>query len=326
MTRDPILRVLLGCALLSCGTAVSAQQESLDEAWWTGPMLAPNAATLPQGHVLLEPYLYDLISNGHFDSNGDRHSGPYEHDVGSQGYLLYGVTDRITAGMIPRLSYNEPAGEPNSSSIEVGDVTLQAAYGLTRYEPGHLTPAISLVVQETVPSGRYDQLRRASDGEGAGAWTTALALYSQDYLWMPNGRILRVRFDVTYALSSSVGLRDESVYGTAPGFRGHAWPGNGFTADAAAEYSLTSNWVLAFDVVYQRNANTRVSGVLVPADGAAATGFVSDTGPSYSIAFAPAIEYNWSSRIGALLGVRIIELGSNTTASLTPAVALNMVF
>ena len=45
-----------------------------------------------------------------------------------------------------------------------------------------------------------------------------------------------------------------------------------------------------------------------------------------SIAFAPAIEYNWSSRIGTLLGVRIIEIGRNATASLTPAVALNMVF
>jgi hypothetical protein len=326
MTRDLIPWALRGCALLTCGAAVSAEQESLDEAWWTGPMLAANAATLPQGHVLIEPYLYDLISNAHFDSNGDRHSGPYEHEVGSQGYALYGVTDWITAGMIPRFSYNEPAGEPNSSSVEVGDVTLQAGYGLTRYEPGHLTPTISLVVQETVPTGRYDQLRRAADGEGAGAWTTALAFYSQDYLWMPNGRILRVRFDVTYAVSSSVGLRDQSVYGTPLGFRGHAWPGVGLTADAAAEYSLTRNWVLALDVVYQRNANTRVSGILAATDGTAATSFVSDTGPSYSIAFAPAIEYNWSSRIGALLGLRIIQLGSNTTASLTPAVALNMVF
>jgi hypothetical protein len=326
MTRHTIQLALISCALSTCGAAVSAQEESLDEAWWTGPMLAANAATLTHGHVLLEPYLYDLISNGHFDRNGDRHSGPYQHDVGSQGYLLYGVTDWITAGMIPRFSYNEPAGAANSSSVEVGDVTLQAGYGLTRYQPGQLVPTISVVVQETVPTGRYDQLRRASDGEGAGAWTTALALYSQDYLWMPNGRILRVRLDVTYAVSSSVGLRDASVYDTPLGFRGHAWPGDGFTADAAAEYSLTRNWVLALDVVYQRNANTRVSGIVVPGDGAATTTFMSDTGASYSIAFAPAIEYNWSSRIGALLGLRIIELGANTTASLTPAVALNMVF
>ena len=31
-------------------------------------------------------------------------------------------------------------------------------------------------------------------------------------------------------------------------------------------------------------------------------------------------------RIGALLGLRIIEIGRNTTATITPAIALNMVF
>jgi len=321
-----MVRCLIACAALGVSAAAVAQQESLDEAWFTGPMLAPNAATLPQGHVLLEPYLYDLISNGHFDSSGGRHSGPYEHDVGSQGYLLYGLTDRITAGMIPRFSYDEPAGAANSSGIDVGDITLQAGYGLTRYVPGETMPATALVVQLTVPTGRYDQLRRASDGVGAGAWTSALAFYSQDYFWMPNGRILRLRLDLTYAVSTSVGLRDESVYGTPLGFRGRAWPGDGFTADAAAEYSLTSRWVLAFDVVYQNNANTRVTGLVTAPEGGAPEGFATDSGAAYSIAFAPAIEYNWSSRIGTLLGVRIIELGRNTSASLTPAIALNMVF
>ena len=331
-------RHYLACALLT-GTvaavaaaaavaATAATEESLEDAWWTGPMLAPNAATLPQGHMLIEPYLYDLISNGHFDAEAGRHSGPYEHDVGSQGYLLYGVTDRVTAGMIPRFSYNEPAGAANSSHIGVGDLTLQAGYGLTQFHPGQRIPAISVVVQETVPSGRYDHLERSSDGLGAGAWTSALALYSQDYFWMPNGRILRARLDLTYAVSSSVGLRDQSVYGTPNGFRGRAYPGAGFTADAAAEYSLTRHWVLALDVVYQRNASTRVSGSLLPPPPGepAPVDFQSNSGFSYSIALAPAIEYNWSSRIGTLLGVRIIEIGRNATASLTPAVALNMVF
>ncbi|MGH8303011.1 MAG: transporter, partial [Steroidobacteraceae bacterium] len=38
-----------------------APQETMDEAWWTGPLLAPNAATLPHGHWLVEPYLYDVM-------------------------------------------------------------------------------------------------------------------------------------------------------------------------------------------------------------------------------------------------------------------------
>ncbi len=33
----------------------SVVRQSRDDAWWTGPMLAPSAATLPRGHFLIEP-------------------------------------------------------------------------------------------------------------------------------------------------------------------------------------------------------------------------------------------------------------------------------
>jgi hypothetical protein len=323
-------RTWLAWGLLLASAAACADEEAREDAWWTGPMLAPSAATLPQGHALLEPSLFDDVSNGHFDSGGDRHSGPYEHDLGSLTYILYGLTDRVTAGLIPRLLYNEPAGAPNSAGVGLGDVTLQAVYGLSQYQDGSSIPAIAAVLQETLPTGSYERLARPSDGYGAGAYTTGLALYSQDYFWMPNGRILRARLDLTYDISSSVSVHDLSVYVTSKGFAGRAWPGNGFTADAAAEYSLTRNWVLALDVLYQRNANTTVSGSVPGSLGAAADSlsatapFQSATGSSRSIAFAPAVEYNFSSKVGALLGVRIIEIGRNTAASLTPAVALNM--
>ncbi|HEY2417551.1 MAG TPA: hypothetical protein VGH84_06500, partial [Steroidobacteraceae bacterium] len=83
-------------------SAAAAAEQSRQDAWWTGPMLAPNAATLPQGHALIEPYLFAVISNGHFDTNGEKHAGAHEHDLGSLSYVLYGLTDDITAGLIPR--------------------------------------------------------------------------------------------------------------------------------------------------------------------------------------------------------------------------------
>ncbi len=316
------------CALVLAASPLSRAddtRESRDEAWWTGPLLAPNAATLPQGHALIEPYLFDEISNGHFDADGNRHTGPYEHDIGSLTYMLYGVTDSITAGLLPRFGYNEPAGQPNSSGIGLGDLTLQAGYGLTHYHDGGNTPDVSVVVQQALPTGRYDRLARPSDGFGAGAWTTTLALYTQDYLWMPSGRILRARLDLSYAFSSSVSVSDLSVYGTPNGFSGRAWPGDTFTADAAAEYSLTSNWVLALDVVYQHSDSTQVNGIVTGGSGAAAA-HASASGSGFAVVFAPAVEYNFSARIGTIFGVRIIEIGRNTTASITPAIALNMVF
>ena len=312
--------------LLLIVSAAAAAQQSREDAWWTGPMLAPNAATLPHGHALIEPYLFDIITTGHFDANGDKHSAAVDHTIGSLTYMLYGVTDDITAGLIPHFFFAAPAGAPHSSGVQFGDLTLQLGYGLTHYRDGGNTPDISLVLQETLPTGRYDRLTRSSDGFGAGAWTTSINLYLQDYFWMPNGRILRARLALTYGISSSVSVHDQSVYGTANGFSGRAWPGDSFTADAAAEYSLTRHWVLALDVVYQHNDSTRVAGTMPPASMPMTAGLAQESGSSYSLGFAPAIEYNWTSRLGALLGVRIIEIGRNTSATITPAIALNMVF
>ena len=62
---------------------------------------APNAATLPHGHWLVEPYLYDVLRYGHYDMNGSLRSAGAAHDVGSQSYIEYGLTDRLTWASSP---------------------------------------------------------------------------------------------------------------------------------------------------------------------------------------------------------------------------------
>lgn len=307
-------------ALAAIAPAAAVELQSREDAWWTGPMLAASGATLPQGHALVEPYLFNIVTNARFDADGNRHAVATENDLGSLTYMLYGLTDRVTVGMIPRFFYNMPPVGANSSGVGVGDLTLQAGYGLTQFTDAHHIPSISLVLDETLPTGRYDRLDRPSNGFGAGAYTTGFSVYSQQYFWMPNGRILRGRLDLTYAVSSSVSLAEQSVYGTPAGFHGHAAPGDSATIDASAEYSLTREWVLALDVVYQHNDSTHLHGSQPGGEVSA------ESGSSYSLGFAPAIEYNWSARAGVLLGVRIIQIGRNTSASITPAVAINLVF
>jgi hypothetical protein len=313
------------------GTAVAdeplpdAQRQSLSDAWWTGPLLAPNASTFPAGHALVETYLFDVITNGSYDMGGKWQRLDGGHTPGSLTYIIYGLTDRVSVGLLPRFAYNEPAGAPNSSSPGLGDFGAQVQYGLTSFHEGSLVPATAVVLGETLPTGRYDRLAQPADGFGAGAWTTSLSWYSQDYLWLPNGRILRVRLDLTYAFSSSAGVTDASVYGTAAGFRGRAHPGDVFTADAAAEYSLTRRWVLAADLVYVNGASTRLTGSNALAAGGA-TPVNLESGWNDYLAVAPAVEFNWSSRAGVIVGARIFVAGRNTSSSVTPAAAINLVF
>jgi hypothetical protein len=316
-------KALLSLIFVATGAAAQtpdAPRQSLADAWWTGPMLANSASTLPRGHYLIEPYLYDVRGSGRFDRDGDRHSTKRSHGYGSLTYMTYGVTDTFSLSLIPTFGYNDPAEGPGSSGIGMGDLSVQGQYRLTQFQPGHWMPTISIALQQTFPTGKYDRLERASDGFGSGANTTMLGVYSQTYFWMRNGRILRMRLNVTKDFSDRVDLTDESVYGTADGFRGSAKPGSNFVVNAAWEYSITRNWVLALDAVYRRSGNTRVRGI-----DASGTPTQFDSGTSRSFALAPAIEYNFNANVGVLFGVRTIVAGRNTSAHVTPAIAVNIV-
>ncbi|MDE2154928.1 MAG: transporter [Xanthomonadaceae bacterium] len=288
-------------------------RQSPDDAWWTGPMLANSAATLPRGHFLIEPYIYDV-------------SSPHADGFGSQAYMLYGLTDRLTAGLIPVLGYNRVQGAGDSAGIGLGDVSVQAQYRLTRFHESGSLPTISLQLQETLPTGAYERLgKRPGNGLGSGAATTTLQLNTQTYFWLANGRILRMRFNMGQSWYRRAHLADISVYGTTAGFRGNARPGNAFFVDAAWEYSLSRRWVLALDVTYRRSHATRVNGY-VPADseGAPAISVHRSFGAGEAFGFAPAIEYSWNANLGMLFGTRLIT-GPHTTTTITPAVAINYV-
>jgi hypothetical protein len=305
-----------------------AVRQSLDDAWWTGPMLAPSAATLPRGHFLIEPYLYDVAVLGHYDGDGVRRNAMRSHGFGSLTYALYGLADRVTVGVIPTTGYTEVSEGPNSTSIRLGDVSLLAQFRLTQFHAGHWIPTTSIVVQETFPTGKYDRLGdRPSDGMGSGAYATTVAFYAQTYFWLPNGRILRMRANVSQAFSNDVNVEDVSVYGTGTGFRGQARPGRSLFVDASWEYSLTRSLVLALDATYRRDGNTRVTGYdrVGFGSGQNQSGILMDSGSAEAFGLAPAIEYSWSRNLGVLLGVRVIPAGSNTAATITPAVAINFV-
>jgi hypothetical protein len=324
-----VVVAMMGVALAGAATPDDSTHQSRDDAWWTGPLLAASASTLPKGHFLVEPYLFDSIVHQRFDKDGTRRDVAHAESLGSLTYLLYGVTDRISAGLISRLGYTQTSQAGRSTGVGMGDVAVQAQYRLTQFKEGSWIPTMSVVLGETFPTGKYDRLgEHPSDGFGAGVRTTTASVYAQDFFWMPGGRILRMRLDLSYAFSGSATVRDVSVYGTTTGFHGRVRPGDAFTADAAWEYSLTRNWVLALDAVYEHDASTRVAGEDLSghATDPAARTILLNSGSSDSLSFAPAVEYNWSGNVGFIMGVKFPATGRNTSAAIIPVVAVNLVF
>jgi hypothetical protein len=308
---------LLVLLLMSAANPVLAADEPLrqsrDDAWWTGPIIANSAVTLPQGHYLIEPYLYDVISDD-------------AESLGSLTFMLYGATDALTVGLVPVFGYNKGVDEARSAGPDVADSSVLLQYRLREYQEGSRLPAVSLQLQHTLPTGRYDQLDPGSaDGFGGGAHSTLLQLNSQTYFWMPNGRILRMRLNLGTTHSREAELRDRSVYGTPDGFRGRARPGNSWNINTAWEYSVTRNWVVALDLAYRHSDSTRVSGVVYDNEQdptPSALRFASGSSEAWFLA--PAVEYNYSPSFGVIFGARLIR-GRNTTTSVTPVVAFNYV-
>src|SRR5687768_5261753 len=63
--------------------AQETERQSLEDAWWTGPIVAAGAGTLPQGHALVEPYLFDVIRYARFDRDGNERDAARVHGYGS---------------------------------------------------------------------------------------------------------------------------------------------------------------------------------------------------------------------------------------------------
>lgn len=262
-----------------------------DEAWFTGSLNSTGATALPEGHFLAEPYLL-----------GESHRAV------SMNLLLYGVTDDLTIGLIPRLSWRDRA--------QIGDLTARLQYRFTAYDEASGMPSLAMVVNQTFPTGRYDDLDRGgTDGAGGGAYLTQFGLLGDEYVTVA-GRPLRLRLNLSYGVSTSVGLANRSVYGTPDGFAGRARPGLVYDATLAFEYSLTTRWALALDFSYDRSDSTRIDG----------PNFHAASRIGQSADLVPAVEYNFTAYTGLIVGVQLPTWQRDVPRVVVPIAALNCVF
>jgi hypothetical protein len=293
----------LSCPAIAQGAEVEKFRAAMKSARWTGPMLASTAETLPHGHFYTEPYFFDVIVGG-------------DHHPGSSGFYQYGLLDNLTVGFQPSFA---TATNRIGRGMAIGDFKLLSQLRLTHFTPDHPVPTIALVLNEVIPTGKFDRLGPTQEGHGSGAFGTEVGVNVQHWFLLDNGRLLRARINVLQRFYNKTSVEGRSVYGTDAAFSGHARPGARTTLIGAVEYSLTNEWVLALDVEADFAGHTNVAG-----QESIGGALIRTRSPaSRDIGFAPAVEYNWSPSAGALLGVWIIPKGHNAPSSVTPAIAIS---
>lgn len=305
----PVLVAGFLCLMPVSASAAQAESATADRyrmamesARWTGPLLASNAETLPHGHFYTEPYFFDGISGG-------------DHHPGTSGFYQYGLTDDWTVGVQPFFSLGT---QRYNRSVAIGDFKLLSQVRVSHFTADRRVPSVALVTNLVLPTGKSDHLSELKNGHGAGAFAPEIGINVQRYWLLKNGRLLRGRINVLKDFPLRTSVSGRSVYGTGATFRGHARPGSKTTVILGAEYSVTREWVLAFDVEADHWDSTRVTGRDTPGGPV-----ITRSSPrSWNAGFAPAVEYNWSDRAGAIFGVWIVPGGHNTQASVTPAIAI----
>lgn len=305
-----------------------AQTHSMDDVRFTGPLLTPGPAVVPQGEFFAQAYWIYSRTRGVYDDRGDRHTLD-AHDSSQLLSLLLsgGITDRLTGELVLNGS-RSAQGAQHSDGYRIGDSAARLRYQLRAGDALTGGMALAAMLSQSLATGRHDRLgENTFNGQGAGVYRTGLSLLGQQVLWMPNGRPLRWRWQTSWSPSpGSVSVVGRSVYGTEPSFRGTLDAGAAVSGALGLEYSINRSWVLALDLTASTQSGSMLQGSVADASGQRK--MLRQNGsrsPAFTIA--PAVEYIVNDQIGVLLGVQAsLPGGRNSASYVSPQVSMTMTF
>lgn len=297
--------------------------QSMFNPWYTGPLLAPSAHLIPPGDVNLQPYLFFTGNYGRYTNSGKYESTPTLFNFNPQLPGLIGVLNFMELIFNIQGQYNSREHE---SSWNFGDMSVGLGFQLIKEKP--YVPALLFSVQETFPTGKYQNLnpnKGGVDATGQGSYVTRLGLNFSKLVWwwVPN-HPMNFRLAVTYSIPTTVHVDGFNAYGGGYGTDGTVHPGQSVGVDFGYEYSFTQNWAGALDIVYTYAAATHFSG----AKGVDATGAPAEVGSPFSeqLSLAPAIEYNWNENLGFIGGLWFTVWGRNSSAFVSGVLSVTYTF
>ncbi len=275
--------------------------------WYAGPLLTPSAHNVPPGGFNFQPYYFYTRITNEYDSNGSK------MDVTATTENLFQAI--LQAGLTHRLDFSLVAG----CQVTTKRDTTKAVYLDTATELGfqvlsesHYGPAIRGIVEVVFPTGRYrhlDPVDSDIEAAGLGAYQFGLGFAASKVIWWLTPHPFQLRFSCQYDIPTHVHVKGFNAFGGGVGTDGIVHIGNIISTFTSIEYSVTKNWVLAVDFAYSyKNKSTFHGTPGLNSDGSPAE---NGSPSSYSLAVAPAIEYNVSGHLGFLIGGETLLWGRN---------------
>lgn len=302
-----------------CGFFNAAHGGSWDQ-WYTGSLLSPSGALFHKGDIAIEPYFSIQLSGAYFDNTGGRqNAGSHSQRILNNTLYKYAITDNLSIQTIPEIALWQSDGTHRHTGLSLGDTPVDAVLRFLDIRHGILHPAFNLFMGVGFPTGQYDRLRSPSFATGSGTYVARFALTEQSAYRLTVRHELRIRMWLNLRQPlDRVRTNDLSSYGSQSS---HVIVGMTAEAGVSGELALTRQFVLAFDLARDFSASS-----VVRADTTDFQNPARRLPPSVSWNIAPAIEYNWSSRFGIIMGFSATVAGRNAAATMVPQFAFNAFF
>ena len=282
--------------------------------WFTGPLIAPSGYTVRPGSVGIQSYFDSFVRVGSYDSHWIVRTTPNFYNYRLRVRFRTGITGWMDGEIIPQISYKETEGK---SSFGFDDFIIGLNFQLATPALHDSWPAFKLRLRTAVPCGKYQKLNphcKHTDARGMGSWYPEIALILSK-LWHLSGiHYFEIRAYSGYRFGTPASVSGLTVYGGGKGTHGTAYPGDIFFVNSAIQCNFSQNFAFACDFLYSHRNRSRFCGKReVPA-----------TLPSREeFSLAPALEYNFSKKVGLIGGVWFSFAGRNCPQYINGILSLN---
>ena len=277
--------------------------------WYSGPLLAGSAHILPPGAINTQPYLFFTTNYGSYTAR--------RHHKKEDNTFILNPENVLQIGILPKLQFtlvNSAVYQTQNGIHSGGYGDTQISLGLEIFKEEAYLPAIAFYVAESFPTGKFERGNGSKSGldlTGNGAFVTSVQVTSSKVVWWVFEHPMQIRLNFTSDIySSKIPVKGINAYGGYHDTKGTVTKGNTMQWNFSYEGSITQNWVVAVDVVYEYNNNSTFKGMA----GVDSNGMEAVVGNASSdvLSIAPAIEYNIDENSGLLVGFWMSVYGRNT--------------
>ncbi len=279
------------------------------EPWFTGPILAPSAQTLPLGHANVITYGFLTARSSDFDDRGKPNRTPHFESRQINPLLTYGLSDWVDTQL--SLPYTINHSEDRTSQ-HISDTSILLGFQMYRQPPHTWIPSLRISLQEIFPTGRFDSLNPTDKGTGvtgAGSYQNIINFNLEDLSQFNSINYLRSRISLSYLHGQPYQRRKIRELQDIATRQEKIIPGDLYSADIAGELTVTQHWVAVMEAyVFYHTSATMPGNVSISENGHLAG---TTTSSFYEISLAPAIEYNFNANYGIIFGNWFAVKGRN---------------